>query len=100
MFMTVIISQTIIRPPDEASQATLVYIGVSFFIIWRLYFMSVVCQGLKRLRKKYDLSSDSVSDLDICLEPLGSGLCQTWEYYKDLPGVGAITILTVELVRE
>ncbi|ODM93040.1 hypothetical protein Ocin01_13637 [Orchesella cincta] len=98
VFITIIISQSILRPCKEPSNAIIVYLGTAFFIVWRLYTMSVACQGLRRLRFKYDLRSDSVSDIDVCMEPLGSGCCQTWEFYKDLPGAGAVTLLTVELV--
>jgi len=98
IFITIVISQSILRPYKESSNAISVYLGLAFFIVWRCYTMSVACQGLRRLRFKYDLRSDSVSDLDVCLEPLGSGCCQTWTFYKDLPGSGAVTLLTVELV--
>ncbi|CAL8141771.1 unnamed protein product [Orchesella dallaii] len=98
VFITIIISQSILRPFKESTNAIILYLGVSFFILWRLYIMSVACQGLRRLRLKYNLGSDSVSDIDVCIEPLGGGCCQTWEFYKDLPGAGAITLLTVELI--
>lgn len=83
---------------DNELHPMLVGISLVFFCLWRLYTISVGCQGLKRLNNKYNTRSDSVSDLDICLEPLGSGPCQTWDFFKELPGVGAVTALTVELV--
>lgn len=84
---------------DYEFHPMLVGISLVFFCLWRCYTISVGCQGLKRLNNKYDTRSDSVSDLDICLEPLGNGPCQTWEFFKELPGVGAVTALTVELVN-
>lgn len=100
IFVTFIITQTVMRPSqnDQSFHPMLVGFGIVFFCLWRLYTMSVTCQGLRRLNNKYNLRSDSVSDIDICLEPLGTGACQTFEFFKELPGAAACTLLTVETV--
>jgi hypothetical protein len=78
-------------------------VGLSIFIGYRLYIIVVGVEGVIRLHRKYDHSqrrsdTDDTSDIDVCLEPIGLGFFQTWEFYKDVPGLGVCILLTVDLV--
>jgi len=83
---------------------TTLAISLTSFLIYRLILFIVGIEGVLRLHRKYDLSrhrrdADNISDIDICLEPIGFGFFQTFDYYKDLPGLGVCILLTVEMVR-
>jgi hypothetical protein len=59
-------------------------------------------QGVLCLHRKYDNSRNrsltDISDINVCLEPVGYGWSEVWYFLKDFPGMGAIILLTTEMV--
>lgn len=80
-----------------------VFTSLGIFIVFRLYLLQVGLQGGISLHRKYDTSkirsiNEDISNIEVCLEPIGYGIREVWEFFKDFPAMGSIVLLTTEMV--
>ncbi|XP_021963104.1 uncharacterized protein LOC110858594 [Folsomia candida] len=80
-----------------------IFISLGIFVLLRLYLLLVGVQGCLCLHRKYDVSrnrslAEDISDIEVCLEPIGYGFQEVWAFLKDFPGMGAVILLTTEMI--